>query len=67
MTGATGDLTPDDTNEAFVPGERREIEDAGTPLATTREPADVSDPAAEKGRPPRRIGGDELSGGEDRF
>jgi hypothetical protein len=29
LTGATGDLTPDDTDRAFVPGERREIEDAG--------------------------------------
>jgi hypothetical protein len=28
MTGATGDLTPDDTDRAFEPGERREIEDA---------------------------------------
>ncbi|HEX2765558.1 MAG TPA: hypothetical protein VHR55_02810 [Candidatus Limnocylindria bacterium] len=25
MTGATGDLTPDDTDEEFVPGERREV------------------------------------------
>jgi hypothetical protein len=30
LTGATGDLTPDDTDRAFVPGERREIEDAGS-------------------------------------
>jgi hypothetical protein len=27
MTGATGDLTPDDEDEAFVPAERREISD----------------------------------------
>ncbi|MBA2632019.1 MAG: hypothetical protein H0U86_03280, partial [Chloroflexi bacterium] len=27
MTGATGDLTPDDDHEAFVPAERREISD----------------------------------------
>ena len=26
MTGATGDLTPDNVDQAFVPGERREIE-----------------------------------------
>ena len=25
MTGATGDLTPDDEDEPFVPAERREI------------------------------------------
>jgi hypothetical protein len=30
LTGATGDLTPDDTDRAFVPGERREMEDAGS-------------------------------------
>ena len=27
MTGATGELTPDETDRAFDPGERREIED----------------------------------------
>ncbi len=27
MTGATGDLTPEGTDEAFDPGERREVED----------------------------------------
>jgi hypothetical protein len=27
MTGATGDLTPDETDQAFDPGERREVED----------------------------------------
>lgn len=27
MTGATGDLTPDETDRAFDPGERREVED----------------------------------------
>jgi hypothetical protein len=27
MTGATGDLVPERTDEAFAPGERREIED----------------------------------------
>ncbi len=27
MTGATGDLVPDRTDEAFDPGERREVED----------------------------------------
>ena len=27
MTGATGDLTPDETERAFDPGERREVED----------------------------------------
>jgi hypothetical protein len=27
MTGATGDLTPDETDRAFEPGERREVAD----------------------------------------
>jgi hypothetical protein len=27
MTGATGDLTPDESAEPFTPGERREIDD----------------------------------------
>ena len=27
MTGATGDLTPDETDAPFVPGELREIAD----------------------------------------
>jgi hypothetical protein len=27
LTGATGDLTPEGTDEAFDPGERREVED----------------------------------------
>jgi hypothetical protein len=35
LTGATGDLTPDDTDQAFVPGERREIEDAGSRAEVT--------------------------------
>jgi hypothetical protein len=27
LTGVTGDLTPDESEDAFVPGERREVED----------------------------------------
>ena len=30
LTGATGDLTPDDSDGPFVPGERREVEDETT-------------------------------------
>ncbi len=30
MTGATGNLTPDDADDAFVPAERREAEDPET-------------------------------------
>jgi hypothetical protein len=39
LTGATGDLTPEDTDEAFVPGERREIEDAEARARVTTEQA----------------------------
>ncbi len=54
MTGATGDLTPESTDEAFDPGERREAEDprhAGqvTSSQIRRAPAqagDVGDPEA---------------------
>jgi hypothetical protein len=53
LTGATGDLTPDTTDDAFVPGERREIAEPETRGAVTAEqgaraPAqsgDVGDPA----------------------
>ena len=37
LTGATGDLTPDTTDDAFVPGERREIAEAETRGAVTAE------------------------------
>ena len=37
LTGATGDLTPDTTDDAFVPGERREIAEPETRGAVTAE------------------------------
>jgi len=59
MTGATGDLTPAESDDAFVPGERREIagEDeraqvtqaqdtsAAARRGETRDPATVDEPA----------------------
>ena len=56
LTGATGDLTPDTTDDAFVPGERREIAEPETRGAVTAEqgalaPAqsgDVGDPAGDR-------------------
>ena len=56
LTGATGDLTPDETDEAFVPGERREIEDPDARARVTTEQAasapsqqgEVGDPAGER-------------------
>lgn len=52
MTGATGDLTPDDPDDEFVPAETREISDAGTARDLTA--------AAHRRREARRaIGSDE--------
>jgi hypothetical protein len=56
LTGATGDLTPDTTDDAFVPGERREISEPESRGAVTAEqgaraPAqsgDVGDPAGDQ-------------------
>jgi hypothetical protein len=116
MTGATGDLTPDETDRAFDPGERREVEDPVhradmTEAQARRAPAqqgDIGDPerlpegdptnlatrddgyGSQHGLSPddpayrmeshpspaaddqpigdrTRIGGDELSEGEERF
>jgi hypothetical protein len=68
MTGATGDLTPDDTDRAFEPGERREVADPAHHADVTQAQAG-STPAreGEAGRSSTRIGGDELSEGEERF
>jgi len=55
MTGATGDLTPDDVQRDLEPGERRQIEG--------------SQPHASEPTPPREadaaIGGDRLTDEED--
>jgi hypothetical protein len=56
LTGATGDLTPDDTEGTFVPGERREVEDPDTRATVTfrqgasapAQEGDVGDPAGEQ-------------------
>ena len=60
MTGATGDLTPDDTDESFVPGERREVEDAESRAAVTyRQGAGAPAQHGEVGDP----GGEDVDGG----
>jgi hypothetical protein len=56
LTGATGDLTPEETDQAFVPGERREIEDPDARARVTTEQAasapsqqgEVGDPAGQR-------------------
>ena len=55
MTGATGSLTPDDADEAFVPAETREISDAAaardvTAAAHRRREARNADRTDEPGR-----------------
>lgn len=55
MTGATGDLTPDETDAPFVPGELREIADPGSRARVTAtqgagapaQRGEVGDPAGE--------------------
>jgi hypothetical protein len=81
MTGATGDLTPDDIQRDFEPGEWREASDAAHHADVTRSHAShahehvtpdesdaVDDPAHEdaEGREPR-IGGDERADQEEHF
>jgi hypothetical protein len=60
LTGATGDLTPDESEGPFVPGERREVEDETDRATVTlgqAASAPIPDDAVE---PP-------VSEGEDRF
>jgi hypothetical protein len=70
MTGATGDLTPDDVDRAFEPGERREVADPTHHADVTRAQAG-SGPATpgEAGQTgaSTHLGGDEQSEGEERF
>ena len=40
MTGATGDLTPDDVQRDLEPGERREIEGSEPPASGATPPPD---------------------------
>ena len=60
LTGATGDLTPDDAEQAFVPGERREIEGADSRAAVTyRQGTAAPSQHGEVGDP----AGDQVDGG----
>jgi hypothetical protein len=52
LTGATGDLTPDDADMAFVPGERREVSDADHQAdVTTMQGAQAPSQSGEVGSP----------------
>ncbi|HEX5039720.1 MAG TPA: hypothetical protein VFW95_06275 [Candidatus Limnocylindria bacterium] len=77
MTGATGDLTPDENPDELVTGERREIEGPTGQAAVTHlqagdppEDEGPTDLGTREGPEPQsdtRIGGDEASEGEERF
>jgi hypothetical protein len=62
MTGATGDLTPDDADRPFVPAEQREISDPEPHEDATEDTGDR--PA---GGTSAESGGDELSDHDERF
>ena len=71
LTGATGDLTPDEIPDELVPGERREIEDPERQGAVTEAQASSGPAAAETPKGPAapqseaRIGGDEVATEEE--
>lgn len=58
LTGATGDLTPDEADEAFVPAELREISDPA-------HQADVTVDERQEREP--KLGGDDLVDHEEHF
>ena len=75
MTGATGDLTPDDAPREFEPGELREVSDPVHQAEVTqgqgaRVPAQTGEIAEEPeplpGREPR-VGGDVKADHEEHF
>ena len=71
LTGATGDLTPDEAQREFEPGELREVSDplhradvTQAQAAHSSEHADVTGTHGGADRDPR-IGGDESADHED--
>lgn len=75
MTGATGDLTPDDAPREFEPGELREVSDPDHQAEVTqgqgaRAPAQtgeiVEEPEPSPDREPR-VGGDVKADHEEHF
>ena len=61
LTGATGDLTPDDAEQPFIPAEQRQISDAEpTPAEEELEPG-------AGGTTPGEGDGDEFSDHDERF
>ena len=62
MTGATGDLTPDDAEQPFIPAEQREISDPNP-----SQPPPDDEPPMTGGTTPGDSDGDELSDHDERF
>jgi hypothetical protein len=62
MTGATGDLTPDDSDRPFIPAELREI---SNPAGEGAPDDDLE--RAGGGSVPDESDGDELSDREERY
>jgi hypothetical protein len=69
MTGATGDLTPDDADRPFVPAELREISDPQQQAEATVEPADDApeDEAPTSQPDGTTVGGDEFADHDEHF
>lgn len=65
MTGATGDLTPDDAERPFIPAELREMSEPepAPPEPTPPEPTD----RMSGGASPGESGGDEFSDHDEHF
>ena len=64
LTGATGDLTPDESEEPFIPAEQRAMLNP-EPEADTSVPDD--EPEGGRSTLPGEADGDELSDHEERF
>ena len=69
LTGATGDLTPDDAEEPFVPAEQRAISDPGLATSEPRAGPDQNDESGRRagGTTPGEDDGDEFSDHEEHF
>ena len=65
LTGATGDLTPDETEQPFIPAEQRAMSDPERE-ADASVPTDQPEGAA-GGTTPNAEDGDEFSDREERF
>ena len=63
LTGATGDLTPDEMDEPFVPAERRAMEDDSAIAVTTAMHRETERNRADRATPESGSGPDHPGGG----